>query len=101
MSGITYGKWTCPVCGTDTSLNESHIRNPLSRYNHLRWHEKTHPGTVERRNVLNHERAYCGYVVLHTLPNTASTGLGLSAAKPADTEPEVSPVAATGSQPSR
>jgi hypothetical protein len=33
--------------------------------------------------------------------NTASTGLGLSAAKSADTEPEVSPVAATGSQPSR
>lgn len=36
-----------------------------------------------------------------TPPNTTYTGLGLSAAKSADTEPEVSPVAATGSQPSR
>jgi predicted amidophosphoribosyltransferase len=34
-------------------------------------------------------------------PNTASTGLGLSAAKSADTEPEVSSVIEAGSQPSR
>jgi hypothetical protein len=41
------------------------------------------------------------YALERVAPNTACTGLGLSATKSADTEPEVSPVAATGSQPSR
>jgi len=65
MSQKTYPVWTCPVCGTNISKNGSRIRNPLSRYNHLKWHEKVNPDTVRR--VTRSGEGVNGYIVLKRL----------------------------------